>query len=514
LTSRAFCICLLLGLGLPYFAFSQAFNASSSESARLTVPGSWTYASDTAYAPEIIETPKPWRTAGSLTAFYPEWNLSYGSAVKNENHVGLLFEGIACPIPAMASILPVGGLGSVELLGFPSGAWWGPQAGSDAVQFCAPLPADEMKKPVTTDSWASNRDLGLGLDWTGTQAAFRGAWDRRDEDVLGWDHDLSGAASAEVSLGGPWSLGGSALHESAENAEWNLARGALGLNSGNFQDVKITPYAQQSRWDSLSVREGGVQVDQHFDMAGVMETQCGIGGASRDWKNGDDQGSVQYGYMRCGFFADLLGMAHLDATGRWDGAQRSHASPSVMGGIHVPQGPFTFEAALHRSSRSGEMPDQILSDGRVSENSFGIQARLWMHTAVSLRFFHRTDGALRFDAWEPKASWIDRRLALKVLKEVRLEGSALCPKNLDAGGEIPRGLVGRLEVVFNGGWSLYSALRLENRQRGSACSGIRIPLRASAFLVEIENWGGQNASWPDESLEPGRLARVSWEAAF
>lgn len=496
---------------LPTLSFSQSKSPSLNEN-RLFVPGSWAYVGDTAYAPAVIENPKPWRTVASLAAFYPEWGYSSGSTFAGR--YGLLFEGIACPIPAMAALLPVGGLGSVELLGFPSGAWWGPQAGSGAVQFCAPQPAEGSQNPVSTSSWFSNRELGLGLGWTGTNAAARGAWDRRDEIASVWGNGLSGTASAEASLGGPWSLGGSTLHESSDQAEWNVVRGVLGWNSGNFQEVKIAPYVQQSRWEGLSAREGGVQVDHHFDMAGLFETNAGIGGASRTWKDGSGQGSPQFGYMRCGFFADVLGMANLDATGRWDGASGSHASPSLMGGLRVPRGPFTFEAALHRSSQSGDTPDQILAGGRVSENAFGIQVRPWNRGMFSVRYFRRTDGALRFDAWEPKMAWDWHRSILKVLKRIRLEADALYPKSLAGIGMPDRILVGRLELGLPWDWSLWSSIRLEKQQRGSVLAGLRIPRGDSAVLLEMENLGMGPSIWPDPFLEPGRRVRVSWEASF
>jgi len=507
-TRRVLWTILCLALFAPSRVLCEP-SLSAPASPRLSLPIGWVFVSDTAYALDVVENPSPWRSLSSLAAFQPRWVTGLSGL-----GVGLLFDGIACPLPSLSSRFGAGGLGAVEFLGFPAGAWWGPSAGSGAIQLRAPRPNEEDRHHLSTAAWGSRHDFGAALGWTGRSHAASASWSRWKDAAGDWGHRLARSSSLKLGLGDAFSVGLSSLVEDVRGGDWMVWHASTDWTSGNFQTVRLAPYVQRARLDGRSVEEGGAQVDHHLNLAGLIETHVGAGGAARGWKGSEGKGATRFGYLRGGVLGDVLGMANLDASFRWDGAQGAHAKPSVMGGLRVPLGAFRLEASLARSARSGASPGEILGEGRVAENAFGLGLQPLRRVEVFGRYARRSEGMVRWEAWEPGLRWRGLIGPWGLIQTMDLMATGILSAGREGWVSPPDAVTGRLDVVLKGGWGMWAGLRSEERVQVRALAGVRLQRGGSTFRLELEDVGQGDLAWPDPSSAPGQELRCSWEGSF
>lgn len=494
----------------PCGAFSQTFGPLAPET-RLLVPGSWTFAADSAYDPSVAASPDPWSSLPSLVSRLPEWDLVTRNGM-SRGGCGLLFDGIACPLPGLAASLPAGGADAVERLGFPAGAWWGPAAGGGVLQWRPPVGSGKETQTWGTSAWVSGRDGGLGGQWMGNESGFRAAWDRRDNFARGWENAPSASGTLQKTWRSGWNLGASALHAGWGGEAWDVVDGSLGWNDGRFQDVKISPYAQQAHWNGWTSREAGTRFDHHVSFAGILETQWGVGGAARSWEKDGRDGSGRLGYARGGVYADPLGFAEMDLGGRVDGAQGCAPQASYTAGVRVPWNFLAVQGALSQSSNTGEAPSQPLGDALSREGSVGLSVVDTRSVGASVRFIRRRGENLRLEAWEPRLAWEGPIPRGWLARSLRLDFSGIHPTLWNGEGTGDR-LFGRWTVGFPGGWSFLTGARWADAQRGGYEAGLR--LERGKYRVECvwEGLGAEDA-WKDPVLRSGRNLRISWEGAF
>jgi len=482
----------------------------------LLVPGGWTYTGDTAYAPEVLSDSDPWRSLGGMAAHLADWpGIGEPSRPGLRRYApGLLFEELACPLPQIAGRLASGAPGSVEFLNFPAGAWWGPSAGAGAIQLQAPSPDPDPKGRVT--GWGGNGEGGVGVQYRGTHWASKGDLSRRADPGGGnfWD----GAASlyAEFPLGEQWVLGTNDLHANRSGTRWDVFQALAGWNSGNFQQIRIVPYHQEAVDPTLGQqsKEDGIRIDHHFDLAGLFETHWGAGLSETEADSVQLLKREKAGYIRGGFFADVLGRLNLDGMARWDASEGKHPLPSVMMGLRLPLDLWTIEAALHRSAwRRGSLLDGW-DDGKTSENAWGIRFQPGEVWVAALRLTRDIAGPERSWGLQPSFTWKNegpRSLGIRSL-QCDLTGDdrwAASPDHTYSGAGQAKGTIG-----FGRGWSLWALGRWSPDRRTLSAAGIKIEKAQWTLQAEAENLSNLEVAWTEPLGDSGRVFTVSLERAF
>ncbi|HET9870087.1 MAG TPA: hypothetical protein VFR02_06290 [bacterium] len=405
---------------------------------------------------------------------------------------GLLFEGVAYPLDDGRILGWAPAWGRVELLDFPAQAWWGPSAAAGAVQWRAPAFTDDPRAGFTAGGGTGGfgevegdySTTGLGLS-----AGYRRA---PGSPFTAGPLDAGGLqASARIPGTGDWGLGGSflAVGDGAGD-DWIVGLGDLRWTDGNFQRLRLRPYAQSARSDGGEVREAGADLDYDLDLAGIAEANL-AGGVSRR----EGPGARTAGFLQDSELLDALGDLTLDGAFRLDWTGDGSALFSTVLGAQMAVGDMLL--------RADEATAQDPADpGRpVEQAELGLRPR-GDDKSFDLAYRHLSTSQAVLNG-----------VALGAGRDLDfLEGPVLGQASVGVQLQYLVDTAGTGRADF-GAWAdgfWFGALRTRVLARrtgdgplfGSARVSCRLDPRSEVFL-EGQNLGGLPQAWPEPDWRPG-----------
>ena len=505
---RPFIAVALMAVACPPSPAVGGGNGMSNDA--LVLPGGVGYVGDTAHDIVPLEI-QPWESPADLASFLPgRGDLWFKAAPGlSSKPPALLFGSIVCPRPEVAANLPAGGLGAADLLSFPSAAWWGPASGAGAIQVRPPDPKDKTSGQTAT--WASDFDAGLAASVASPNASAAAAWNDLRTDTDERRNSLSFTGRTSTNLNGTWSTGGQALAMKGKDSQWEAADSYLAWNSGNFQEVRLSPFAQKASLGACEDSEAGLRLEHRLNMAGIVKTVCGAGFSERE-SAGNQR--LKAGYFQGAAFGDALGRVALDGAFRLDGYEGRRGAGSAAAGVKVPTGDFVFSAAVESSAYAPWDMTSSFAMEQVNAQSIEVGYNPGAAGTFRIRVRHETLEGARVFAVAP--TWLGRFKfpAGKFIKNAVWEVSLERSSDVNDGDTATTGAIGRLGFDFPAGLHFWVFGRAQNGEPTAVQSGAEWKRGHLALGVAADNVTDRAVPWPESLLAAGRrlrgTAQISW----
>ncbi len=423
----------------------------------------------------------------------------------NNGSPAILFEGVPYPF-ASASILnwlPVDR--NLELMNFPASAWWGPTAATGAVQIRLPDPVETPMGSLVLGGGSGGMGDGQGffqnsvfsLDGNAQHGYLKGFGSSDTFNVLSgmkWAED-SPVKIESGFLGSQW-FGGDNWYSFFTSFKWS---------SANFQTLELKPFLQTAQLNGREVQEFGSQVNYHFNMAGLVESQLGLGFVHDDFSPWLAQGSDREYVQNMETF-DALGDLLLNVAFRWDLSSAAATSFSAIWGAQYLMGDFRFLGNYAKDV------DQ-LSSLDIQEGELGFRYQPQDDLSCTAKYVYEQVGSNLWNGERMRVQWIPEGTFFLFFREVRLEVEEQALSGT-AGTTI-------FDTSCQAHWSFFQPLAFWLEGRGISeqsfynSAGIDCLIKDRAKIyISVENFTDLPVSWPDPTTPQGRIFWVGAQTVY
>jgi hypothetical protein len=472
------------------------------------LPGTSSYLGDLPHEVKIVSSDSPFHTlTGQLAAqtgwFHPTNSSAIGFSALP---VGLLFEGLPCPLPSAKILEWVTAGQKTELLQFPAQAWWGPKAAAGAVQL--------KTRPFRDKAF---HDFSL---WAGTGGIFGGEnFLNASNFVLegNYRHGKAGGIidsdNLEVLSKIRWVKtdttsveNGFLALQQVSGDYWYSFFGDIRLSSGNFQSFQLKPYFQTARSGNQEAREGGGQISYHLNMAGLAEGHLGAGFTQGDVESGSGSTETRAGFLQVFGLLDALGPLTADWAFRLDFSNMDPDAFSALVGLQSVQGDFVFfgnygKGVLDTAGEDAQVFELGFRHEPHEQWSFGAK---YLHQRISSDVFNGGRAQVQFANGGPVLGLFRK---IKVRLEEQLLASAAGLPVYDTGGLVEFALFPRSRFWVRGRVLSNAPLYLEAGGEWSFTERMRIYLAAA-------NFNNPALAWPDPDLSLGSVVWAGIQGSF
>ena len=473
----------------------------------IELPGTREYLGDLPQEIEWISDPCYFHTVEGLLSQQVGW---VGQGVPtslgiNNGSPAILFEGVPYPF-ASASILnwlPVDR--NLELMNFPASAWWGPTAATGAVQIRLPDPVETPMRSLALGGGSGGMGAGQGF-FQNSVFSFDGNVQHGYLKGFGLSDTfnvLSGMKWAEDSpvkiesgfLGSQW-FGGDNWYSFFTSFKWS---------SANFQTLELKPFLQTAQLNGREVQEFGSQVNYHFNMAGLIESQLELGFVHDDFTPWLAQGSDREYIQNMETF-DALGDLLLNVAFRWDLSSAAATSFSTIWGAQYLMGDFRFLGNYAKDV------DQ-LSYLDIQEGELGFRYQPQDDLSCTAKYVYEQVGSNLWNGERVRVQWIPEGTLFLVFREVQLEVEEQALSGT-AGTTI-------FDTSCLAHWSFFQPLAFWLEGRGISeqsfynSAGIDCLIKDQAKIyISVENFTDLPVSWPDPTTPQGRIFWVGAQTVY
>jgi len=415
-----------------------------------------------------------------------------------------LFEGIPYPFPSSNLLTWVPAFRNFELLNFPASGWWGPSSAVGAVQIR--LPDETNVSRSTFGGWGGSGGVWGGEgDYENPDFSMEGSFQHgspnsfASTDALNilFGSNLTTNDSLKIKtgfLGAEW-FGGD---------NWYSWFGSLKWESANFQSLEFKPFVQSAELNGVTVQEVGSDLNYHFTMGGLVESQLGFGLSHDDFSVGAE--SLNKGYVQNLEIINVLDDFKLNMAFRMDFSSTMEGMFSTTLGSQYRLGDFSIIGSYSKSVEPLSLTDVIHGD-------LGI---LYQPTDSFLAAFRVLTEMFENSWWTGGRAKIEYDLSgnvLGLLRELkfRVENQFL---ESSSGGTL-LDTAGRVEWSFDQPLTFWFEARGFSERNFYTDGGIDCLItRQTKIYASIVNIGNYPAFWPDSTTPEGRIAWLGIETGF
>jgi hypothetical protein len=502
---------LILSLSLNSKLFAQSTTDSFwpfDQGQVIELPGATRYLGDLPQEIDWVSNPAPFHTVEGVLSQQTGWvgQGFSGPLGINNGSPGVLFEGIPYPFHSAVILnwLPVNR--NMELLNFPSSAWWGPNATTGAVQLRLPDIPDETQKSLNL--WSGSETAG-GLQgyYQNHFFSFDGATQHGFLNGYGSSDTFETLSGLKWKIDNPFELESGFLGSQWFGSDnWYSIFTSLKWHSQDFQTVEWKPFIQVARLNNLETQEFGSNINYSLNMGDILESQLGLGFSHDDFSTSSNIPGLNKTFIQNTETLDALGLFMMNIAFRWDFSTANNSVFSLIGGAEYPLGDFLLlgsyakgqDPVLNSQTQFGELGFRYLPD----ESFF-----------ASGKYVYQV---LNFDIWNGgkiKLEWDPTETVFGLMRGFRIEAQEQVLIN--SIGEY------LFDTTFKFRWRFFRPLAFwiggrEISDQGTyGEGGMDCAISKDAKIyASLENIGNSPISWPEPIDPQGRFFWLGIEDGF
>ncbi len=318
-------------------------------------PGAGQYLGDLPPDIQRLSTDREYESLQGAGAGLPGWDFSNPglSGGFYSRSPGLVFENIPNPFGASPYLNHLAGGLTADWFALPSAAWWGPAAAGGAIILRPGLSSDGVSTFFSTGIAGNlNENLYLKIaDKDGSFTLF--GKDSQFSDFNPSDNSRGILGEVNIIKNSSYVLSLDGLtFGNDENLYWSVLAPRFTWLGGDFFTLDFEPYLAYSGEGGQNVQETGGMLNGDFNLAGLAQSQLGIGFVSQDWNPQPVNPTIQKSYLQNSEWIDLIGVLLAQAAFRCDFIGDQTSQFSWLSGLKFVQDNWNFFAEASKSVQS------------------------------------------------------------------------------------------------------------------------------------------------------------------